>query len=280
MESKINALLRLLSDPNERVARTIQEQLVKIGESTLPFLDEAEQQEPTLAPRLAGVREQIHFSSVRTEFQRLYAAGREAVDLEAGTFLIARLSYPRLDVAHYRQAIDRLAEEVRPRLTPALSVEQTIQAFNRYVFHEKGFRGNRTDYYDVDNSFLNRVIDRRTGIPITLSVLYLLLSRRLHLPVLGVGMPGHFVVKVDTPPPFLFVDCFHGGIFLREKDCEQFLRESGFGFQPRYLQPSSNDVILMRMLRNIVGIYQQRQEPGRLERFHSLIAVLEHGPDH
>ena len=172
----INALLRLLSDPNERVAATIQEQLVHIGESTLPYLDAAEQQDPTLAERLAGVREEIRFSGLRREFQQLHAVGQESIDLEVGAFLIAKSAYPSLDVAAYRQQIDHLAQEVQPRLTPTLSTEQTIQVVNRYLFKEKGFRGNRTDYYDVENSFLNRVIDRRTGIPITLSVLYLLVS--------------------------------------------------------------------------------------------------------
>ena len=275
----INALLRLLSDPNERVAATIQDQLVRIGESTFPYLDAAEQREPTLAERLAEVREEIRFSGVRREFQQLHTVGQESIDLEVGAFLIAKSAYPSLDVAAYRQQIDHLAQEVQPRLTPTLSTEQAIQVVNRYLFKEKGFRGDRTDYYNVENSFLNRVIDRRTGIPITLSVLYLLVSRRLGLPVVGVGMPGHFVVKVDAPPPYLFVDCFNGGIFLREQDCETFLKESGFGVQPHYLQESSNEMILARMLRNLAGIYEKRQEPDRFERWNSLIAILENGSE-
>ena len=107
---------------------------------------------------------------------------------------------------------------------------------------------------------MNRVIDRRMGIPISLSVLYLLLGLRLGLPVKGVGMPGHFLVKVDSSPPFLFVDCFNGGTLLEESDCKKFLTDSGFGFEPWYLEPSPNPLILERMLRNLLGIYHQRQE--------------------
>jgi regulator of sirC expression with transglutaminase-like and TPR domain len=278
-EKKIKALLRLLSDPNEQVATTIQEQLVQCGQSVFPYLTEAERQDPTLYSRVADVREEIQFLGLKKEFQECCAVDGDNIDLEVGAFLIAKSAYPTLDVVYYRQIIEDLAREVRPRLTPTGSPQQVIQVFNHYLFEEKAFRGNRTDYYDPENSFLNRVIDRRTGIPITLSVLYLLLGLRLGLPVKGVGMPGHFLVKVDSPPPFLFVDCFNSGIFLQESDCKKFLTESGFGFEPYYLEPSPNHLILERMLRNLLGIYQRRQEPHRVKRVNVLMAILKTGSD-
>ena len=271
----IKSLLRLLSDPNERIAATIHEKLIEFGESALPYLDEAEQQEPSLVERLTDIREAIRFSVLQKEFLRLRSIGGNHIDLEAGTFLIAKSAYPDLDVDYYVQVIDTMAHEVQARLTPALSTEQTIQILNGYLFKEKGFRGNRAEYYDVENSFLNRVIDRRTGIPITLAVLYLLISQRLRLPIVGIGMPGHFMVRAATSSPFLFVDCFNGGTVLSEKDCEKFLKESGFGFEPHFLEQTANNLILARMLRNLVGIYQKQQEVNRVDRFNSLITILE-----
>ena len=267
-------MLRLLSDPDEQVAATIQEQLVQCGPSVLPFLSEAERQDPTLSPRLAEVLEEIHFGSVKREFQECCAGEENNIDLEVGAFLIAKSAYPTLEVARYIQIIESLAQEVRPRLIPTDSPEQKIHVFNQYLFEEKAFRGNRTDYYDPENSFLNRVIDRRTGIPISLSVLYLLLGARLSLPVQGVGMPGHFLVRLDSPPPFLFVDCFNGGLLLRESDCKKYLVESGFGFEPHYLVPSSNHSILERMLRNLAGIYQRRGDSQREKRVNALMVIL------
>ena len=271
----IKSLLRLLSDPNERVAATIHEKLVQLGESTFPYLDEAEEQEPSLVPRLTEVREAIRFSVLQKEFQRLRSIGGNHVDLEAGALLIAKSGYPDLDVDYYVQVIDNMAQDVQARLTPLLSTEQAIQVLNSYLFKEKGFRGNRAEYYDVENSFLNKVIDRRTGIPITLAVLYLLISQRLRLPVVGIGMPGHFMVRIGTSPTFLFVDCFNGGTVLGEKDCENFLKESGFGFERHFLEPTSNNLILARMLRNLVGIYHKQQELNRIDRLNSLIIILE-----
>jgi regulator of sirC expression with transglutaminase-like and TPR domain len=278
-DRKIKALVRLLSDPNDQVATTIQEQLVQCGKSVLPYLTQAVRQDPTLRPRVTGVQEEIHFLALKKEFQQCCTVKRDNIDLESAAFLIAKSAYPTLEVANYIQIIEKLAEEVRPRLTPTDSPVQRIHVFNQYLFEEKAFRGNRTDYYDPENSFLNRVIDRRTGIPISLSVLYLLLGMRLGLPVKGVGMPGHFLVKVVSPPPLLFVDCFNGGILLQESDCKKFLTDSGFGFEPWYLEPSPNPLILERMLRNLLGIYQKRQEPHRVKRVNALMAILKSGSD-
>jgi len=279
MDKKIKALLRLLSDPNEQVATTIQDQLVHCGKSVLPYLAEAERQDSTLSPRAADVREEIHFSGLKKEFQQCCQVKRDNIDLEVGSLLIAKSAYPTLEVTNYIQIIEKLAAEVRPRLTPTDSPVQRIYIFNQYLFNEKAFRGNRTDYYDPENSFLNRVIDRRMGIPISLSVLYLLLGLRLGLPVRGVGMPGHFLVKVDSPPPPLFVDCFNGGTLLEESDCKKFLTDSGFGFEPWYLEPCSNSLILERMLRNLLGIYHQRQEPHQVKRVNALMAILKSASD-
>ena len=273
-EKKLHDLFRLLSDPNDRVAATIQDQLIQYGEPVLPYLIDAEQQDPTLGERLADVRDEIRFLGVKEEFQQCCAADGDNIDLEVGAFLIAKLAYPTLDIAYYSQLIEDLAQEVRPRLTPRSLPHQMIQTFNQYLFEEKAFRGNRTDYYDPENSFMNRVLERRIGIPISLSILYLLLGQRLGLPVKGVGMPGHFLIKVDTSPPFLYVDCFNGGIFLRESDCKKFLTESGIGFEPYYLEPSPNPVILARMLENLVRIYQHQQDAHRVQQVNALKAIL------
>ena len=280
MEKQIKALIHLLSDPNEQVAKTIHDQLVQVGAPALPYLEKAEHHQPALGPRLADVKEAILFSRIEKEFQTLTFMGKGEIDLEAGTFLIARSAFPNLDVEYYTQAIDDMAEEVRPRLKSNRSTQETLQIMSQYMFKERGFRGNRTDYYDPENSFLNRVIDRRTGIPITLSALYLFLGHRLRLPLVGVGMPGHFVVKLEAPPPALFVDCFNEGIFLNEQACKNFLIESGIGYHAHYLEKSPNHLILARMLRNLIGIYQKQNERNRVDRLNSLIAILERTENH
>ena len=147
----------------------------------------------------------------------------------------------------------------------------------RYLFMEQGFRGNTKNYYEADNSYLNRVMDRRTGIPISLSTLYLLVGRRLGLPLAGVGMPGHFLVKFDSERYKMFVDCFNGGALLTEKDCARFLMQAGYGFDEKYLAKSSTRAILVRTLKNLAAIYHKLDEPVKEARLTRFIEILDGG---
>jgi regulator of sirC expression with transglutaminase-like and TPR domain len=168
-----------------------------------------------------------------------------------------------------------MAGEVRDRMGLRVSGEETVKTLGRYLFAEQGFRGNTKNYYEADNSYLNRVIERRTGIPISLSVLYLLVGRRLRLPVAGIGMPGHFLVKFDSERYKVFVDCFNGGALLSEKDCARFLMQAGYGFEEKYLQKSSTRTILVRTLKNLVAIYQKLDDTVKGARLSRFIEALE-----
>ncbi|GJL66109.1 MAG: hypothetical protein NPIRA05_10800 [Nitrospirales bacterium] len=276
IEKKIQSLLHLLTDPNPQVADTIQRELVTMGEVVLPFLENFDWRGQELEPRLADIREDIRFVTLQNELQQLLANGQQSFDLEAAIFLLARTAYPNIDTRYYTQQLDELAEEIRPRLHPSFTAEQANHILCRYLFQEKGFFGNRDHYYDPDNSFLNRVLDRRTGIPITLSALYLFLSNRLGLSCVGVGMPGHFVVKMENTEPAVFIDCFNGGAFLQEKDCQQFLTEAGVKFDEVYLEHTPNNLIVARMIRNLIGVYEKQQESRHVDRLNGLMSSLDH----
>ena len=250
-----------------------------MGQVVLPYLGHADLTEQRLATRVEEIRGDIRFSAIRGELEQLLT-NEQQLDLETGTFLLARSAYPNLDVPSYIDKLDILAEEVRPRIHPTLQPEDASQILCEYLFREKGFSGNRDQYYDPENSFFNRVLDRRTGIPITLCVLYLFISGRLGIPCVGVGMPGHFVVGIEDTDPAVFIDCFNGGVFLQAKDCEQFLTEAGVGFDESFLSRTPNDLILARMIRNLISIYENQDQPKQVERFNSLISALEHIPKH
>ncbi len=269
-ENQIRALIKLLSDENERIVKTISGKLVEIGDSAVPLLQEAEIEQPEMARRIEEILDEIRGSRLEEELRDLAARPDDRIDLEAGAFLIARYAYPSLDVRTYQRQLDAMAAEVHDRMGPRVSGEETVKTLGRYLFAEQGFRGNTKNYYEVENSYLNRVIERRTGIPISLSVLYLLVGRRLGLPVAGIGMPGHFLVKFDSERYKVFVDCFNGGALLTDKDCARFLMQAGYGFEEKYLQKSSPRAILVRILKNLVAIYQKLDDQvkgGRLSRF-------------
>lgn len=273
-ENQIRALIRLLGDEDERIVKTISGRLIDFGDSAVPLLQEAELEQPDMADRIATVLEEIRGSRLEEELQDLVRQAGHEIDLETGTFLLARYAYPSLDVAVYERQLDDMAHELRGQIGSRVSGEETVKALNRYLFTEQGFKGNTKNYYELENSYLNRVIDRRTGIPISLSAVYLLVGKRLGLPVHGIGMPGHFLVKYESDKYKIFVDCFNGGALLTEKNCARFLTEAGYGFEDRYLQKSPTRAILTRMIKNLLAIYSKLDDPlkkARLMRFTEIL---------
>jgi regulator of sirC expression with transglutaminase-like and TPR domain len=275
-ETKIQALLRLLSDPDEQVAKTIQEQFVRIGPFALPFLEKAGAEDIALEPRVAFVKDEIRFEQLKEAFRTFVACCSRQIDWEQGAFLIARVAYPDVDIPHYEECLDRLAQEFRTKWHSEDSPPgKAARLLGTFLFKDKGFSGNRIHYHDPDNSYLHRVIESRQGIPISLSALYVFVGNRLGLPLAGVGMPGHFLVKIEGEIPPQFVDCFNGGALLREKDCEQFLTASGLDYNPQFLQKSPTRLILARMLRNLLSIYEREQQDHMTGRIQALLHILE-----
>lgn len=254
-ENQIRALIRLLSDDDDRIVRTISGKLIDIGPSAVPLLQEAEIEQPEMADRIASVLEEIRGGKLEDELADLASLPDPAMSLETGAFLIARYAYPTLDVARYQDLLDTMAHEVRARIGHRASGEEAVNALNRYLFMEQGFKGNTKNYYEVENSYLNCVMDRRVGIPISLSVVYLLIGQRLAMPLYGIGMPGHFLVKYESDRYKIFIDCFNGGALLTERNCARFLTEAGYGFDDKYLQKSPVRAILSRMVKNLLAIY-------------------------
>ena len=274
----IEALVHLLSDQDPRIARQIHQHLVDAGSEALPFLRTAiaNCDEPSLATRIRTVIGDIAQADVERHWDALLKTSEHALDLEAGAFLIARTGDPHLETSPYQQRLDEMAAELRPLSSG--TPRQVVRHMNEYLFQTLRFRGNTQQYYDPNNSYLHRVLDDRVGIPISLSVVYLLLGQRLGVPVAGIGLPGHFLVGLRTES--VFIDCFHQGTLLTDKDCARLLQNHGVDFDRRYLEPCSHAQILARMLRNLIGVYEMRQEPTEVRRFRRLLTALENREHH
>jgi regulator of sirC expression with transglutaminase-like and TPR domain len=198
------------------------------------------------------------------EFRRAVERPEDALDLGRAALAIAESEYPRLDTTAYLARIDELAIAVTKHLTGAESApHRSIAALNYVLFQKCAFRGNRDDYFDAKNSFLNEVIDRRIGIPITLSVLYMEVARRVGLPLLGVGFPGHFLVKYQDDREEIVIDPFNGGD-IRTPDSLQQLLAGLYGkpvaLSPQLLDPVTKRQILRRMLNNLKFIYLRQRD--------------------
>ncbi|MBL8151396.1 MAG: transglutaminase family protein [Blastocatellia bacterium] len=193
------------------------------------------------------------------------------IDLGRAALLLATLEYPKLDISSYLKRLDQIASTIKSRLDSD-DTRIVASVINRHLFEELEFRGNRSSYYDPKNSFLNEVLERRIGIPITLSVLYIEVALRVGLTVQGVGMPGHFLVKFDSADGSVIIDPFNSGRQLSVADCEQILAGvygEGTKLQPEHLRAVAKREILTRMLVNLKNIYVGSDDPNRA------IAVIE-----
>lgn len=181
--------------------------------------------------------------------------------LDEAALEMAQIEYGPLDQAPFLEQIQTITSEVQRRTAHA-APEEFIGEMNRYLFNELGFRGNQEDYYNPANSFLNSVLTRRQGIPISLAVLYISIARRLERPVYGVGIPGHFVTVYRGPEFQTWIDAFHQGKLLTAEDCAQLAQQtSGFDLSEdlTLLEPVDNQYILLRMLNNLRNIYLGRR---------------------
>jgi len=197
------------------------------------------------------------------EFRQAADRREEQIDLGRAALTIALPEYPTLDVSAYLGRISDLALEVAERAGVDADAFRTIAALNFVFFARHGFRGNRDDYYDPKNSFLNEVIERKTGIPITLSVLYMEVAGRVGLTVDGIGFPGHFMVKAEADGNEIVIDPFNSGDIKTEEDLTAMVQQmygGKLGFRREFLAPVSKKQILTRMLTNLKVIYAKADD--------------------
>jgi regulator of sirC expression with transglutaminase-like and TPR domain len=192
------------------------------------------------------------------EFRQAVNGPDAALDLAQAALAIARNDYPDLNIAAYISRLDRLSAQVLRRLGPVPNVHQSIAALNHVLFEDEGYQGNRDDYFDPKNSFLNEVIDRKRGIPITLSVLYIEIAQRVGLGLQGVGFPGHFLVKYSAGKEEIIIDPFNRGKIRSLNDIQRLLQElygERIAFHAGLLDAVTKKQILRRILNNLKAIY-------------------------
>ena len=234
------------------------------------------------AEQLRALREDLHTHSVCRQLRAIVSAKDDAdIDLLLGALWIAKLDNPELDVAAYVEEVDRLADAVSKRVNPDDTPTTKLAALDRYLFEQNGFHGSRTDYYNAANSHLDRVIDDREGLPITLSVLYMSIAKRLSLNVVGVGLPGHFVVRHEpSEDKFQIIDVFSRGRRLSQTDAEFLvLQMSGQRPTDAHFSTARRADILYRMLTNLLGVAQRENDPPAMLRYlEGLIAIKPDDP--
>lgn len=274
-DTQCRALIKLLGDDDPHMRDLLEEQFLGMGTEATDLLAMVIEDGDVAARRAARqILASLKERRCRQEFETFCLDCADDCDLETGSLLLARTRYVDIDLEQYRARLDQMSHELKKRLTGKETPRSAVEVCNRYFFQLLEFHGNTKDYYDPDNSYINRVLDRRLGIPISLSMVYLFVGWRLGLPLRGVNFPGHFIIKWHSPSAELFIDPFNRGQLLGVDDCRRLSERLSGGFRSSILEATSARQILLRTCANLRHIYSQN-DPDRAEilaRFTSLLA--------
>ena len=231
-ENQRAALLKLLVDEDPAIYHAVRDKIISHGPQVLRWIEPHRlSPEPNLRRRSQEIIQHFGRQEADNRFLAFCLKHGEELDLEQGAWLLAGTQYPDINIAGYTALMDDFAGELREVIDPAGEPKEILGALNDYLFRELGFCGNDKNYYDPENSYLNRVLDRRTGNPINLCLVYMLLARRLRLPIVGIGLPGHFICRHQSSAAEVFIDAFHGGKFMNKADCVQYLVSGNYSLR-------------------------------------------------
>jgi regulator of sirC expression with transglutaminase-like and TPR domain len=270
-EAQRAALLNLLTDEDPAIYQPVRQRILSCGPSVTSWLrPHTLSREPVLRRRAQEIVRHFQRQSADTSFLGFCLKHGEDLDLETGIWMLAQTQYPDINIEAYEALLDTYASALQERIDSSKSAKEILKAMQKYLFAELGFRGNESNYYDPENNYLNRVMDRRTGNPINLCLLYLLLGRRLRLPIAGIGLPGHFVCRYQSTAEEVYIDAFNGGRLLTKADCVKYLVHGHYGMRDDVLVPVSPRRLLLRVCANLHQIYlhlEASDETTRLQRY-------------
>jgi regulator of sirC expression with transglutaminase-like and TPR domain len=270
-EKQRRALISLLADDDQNVHQTVRQKIMSYGPTSAIWLREhTRSNDPVLRRRASEIVNHFGRQTADNQLLAFCLNQGEDFDLEHSVLLLARSQYPEINPEGYSALLDLYAGELRDRLDLNGDPIPILKTINEYLFRELKFAGDEQNFYDPDNSYLNCVLDRKTGNPISLGLVYLLLARRLRLPMTGIGLPGHFLCRYQSSRAEIYVDAFRGGRFLTKADCVKHVVQLRQRFEESCLAPVSSRRILLSICANLQQIYSQRksaEQAGRLQRY-------------
>jgi regulator of sirC expression with transglutaminase-like and TPR domain len=274
-EKQKAALISLLSDEDPAVYHAVRGKILSCGKAVTEWLrPHALSSDPALRRRAQEIIQHLARQTADDRFLRFCLTEGNDLNLEQGAWLLAQTQYPDINVEAYQALFDSYAGELLERIDLRAEATQLLATFNEYIFDVLRFKGNEEHYYDPDNSYLNRVVDRRTGNPVNMCLVYLLLARRLRLPVAGISLPGHFICRFQSTTDEYYIDVFNRGKLWTKANCIQYLLYRNFNVENDYLTPISPHGMLLRICTNLHQIYQHLEMTEESTRFQRYLIAL------
>ena len=277
-QSQREALLKLLADEDRVVYQAVRKKILSFGPSATEWLrPHVLSGDPVLRRHVQEIIRHFERQAADDRFLAFCLRHGDEFNVEEAAWLLARTQYPDINVEAYQALLDNYANDLRERIEAEATAQQTLADINTYLFSELGFTGNEENYYDPDNSYLNRVLDRRTGNPINLCLIYMLLARRLRLPIAGIGLPGHFICRFQSASDEIYVDVFNHGRLLTKANCIHHIQtNAGVGVMyDECLAPVSARRMLTRICANLHQVYVRFAFKEEAMRFQHYLVALE-----
>jgi len=264
-------IIELLNDNDADIIASMRHKLFELGEETVRKVLQTTDPNSRAHKEASRVLMRFQEPSLEERFRNLTTDQNGDIDLEEGAFTLARFAYPDLDVGSYKTRLGHMAFELAPQVAPDDHPIRVIRTLNHYLFETQKFRAPLK--YDPDDTFLNRVLDRKRGWPITLSVIYLILGQRIDLPLVGVAMPKHYIVKYNAPSgQEIYIDPYNHGQVLTPNECADMI---GAKLTDDLLPEATNRFTLFRMMNNLKHTYISMAEDKNAKAVDNLIQILQ-----
>ncbi len=274
-EARFTALLTLLADEDPSVRATIRSTLLSAGNSIFSRLEHHRlHPDPEIRRRVVELLDEQGRLKRDEEFMSFILTHGEQFDLEDAVWRFVLTTYPTVNVNAYRAQLDEWSSIIREQLPKESTAEASLHGVNKVLFGDLHFRGNDADYYQPANTYLNRVIDRRLGIPITLSLVYLFVAKRLGFPLVGIGMPGHFLCRYQSSWEELYVDAYHQGQLLTRIDCKRRIANLAVEYDESFLAPLGSRRTLQRLISNLHLIHKEKEQLEEAQRLQRYLVAL------
>ena len=285
---EIIALISLLDDPDEFIYNEVKNKLRSLGDETIPFLEEyweTNAMNHTSQSRIEDLIQEIQFETTFSNLQKWL--GSETQDLLRGALLINQFQYPDLDPKPILDTIEKIKRDIWLEINPNLTSFEIIKVVNKILFDEFGYSSNKKNYHSPHSSFLNNVIESKKGNPLSLAIIYLLVTQDLGLPIYGVNLPSHFVLcyldeqntnvhldEFNSEDVLIYINPFSRGTLFDKNEIDSFLSQLNLDPKPEFYSPCSNKEIIRRMVNNLVFSYEKMGYSDKAEVMTKILGLF------
>ena len=278
-DKELRALISLLDDDDPEILAHVENKIISIGEEIIPVLEQEWELIPSSGTqsRIENLIHKLQFSRVKNSLALWNSEGAD--DLLKGMYILATYQYPQLELASITKQIEQLYFQVWPKIKPDMHPYDQIRTLNQFFYSENKFQANKKNFHAPNNSFINVVLESKKGIPLSMSVIYLLVAQRLGMPMYGVNLPNLFILTYQgTDKPF-YINVYNSGLIFSKEDIDNYIKQLDVKPMDLFYQPCSNLSIIKRCIRNLIGAYEHNNMPEKVKEMEVLLTSISNGEE-